>query len=172
MGRTLFVVLFLLSLLMMPGGINAAADTGIDVGKQAPQFELQDLKGRTVAPLQKQGKTILLTFWSTLCSPCIAEMPSLDNLQSSMRDRDFEVIAVAIDSSDKPVREFVTRKKISFTVLLDPEKEVFFDLYAGPTLPASYLIDRKGIIVEKFSGPRQWDSPEMKNRIRMLSEKR
>lgn len=145
-----------------------AVDTGLDIGQYPPAFELKDLAGKSVAPLDRKGKVILLNFWSTLCAPCVAELPSLNRLSSAFQDKAFEVIAVAIDSSDKPVRELVSEKKISFTILLDSEKEVFFDLYAGPTLPASYLIDKNGIIVEKFSGPREWDFQDMKNRIRKL----
>lgn len=171
MYRSPFIFLFVVFLLMNPGEISAA-DTGVGVGERAPQFELRDLTGKLVAPLEKRGKIVLLAFWSTLCSPCIAEMPSLNSLGSSFKGHNFEIVAVAIDSSDKPVREFVSRRKISFPVLLDSEKEVFFDLYAGPSLPSSYLIDINGIIVETFSGPQDWDSQQMKDRIRKLLEKR
>jgi len=61
---------------------------------------------------------------------------------------------------------------LAFPVLVDKEKEFFFDEYAGPSLPASYLIDRNGVIRETFTGPREWDSPDMKNSVRKLLEKR
>jgi hypothetical protein len=57
-------------------------------------------------------------------------------------------------------------------VLLDKDKEVFFDAYGGPGLPATYLIDQNGVIVKKFSGLQVWDAPEMKSRILQLMQKR
>lgn len=149
---------------------SSAADIGTDAGKQAPPVELPDLSGKTVSLTQYKGKVVLLNFWSTLCAPCTAEMPSLDRLSSALKDEGLVVLAVAIDASDKPVREFAAKNKIALTVLLDKEKETFFDQYAGPTLPTTYLIDRNGTIVEKFTGLREWDSPDMKNKIQKLLE--
>jgi peroxiredoxin len=165
------ILLFLLSFLIAAPSAHAA-DTGPEVGKLAPSFELRDLAGKTVSLSDFKGKVVLLNFWSTLCAPCTAELPSLNRLAAAVTAGDFIVVAVAIDASEKPVREFLSGKSFAFTVLLDPEKEVFFDQYAGPSLPASYLIDRNGIIVDKFSGPREWGSPDMKNRVVKLLEKR
>lgn len=167
----LLTILFLFSTTVYVQSAKAA-ETGVAIGKQAPAFELKDLSGKKVRPLEGQAKLILLNFWSTVCAPCVAEMDSLNRLHASLGDTAFEVVAVAIDSSEKPVRELALQKKLAFTILLDTEKEVFFDLYAGPSLPMSYLIDRRGIIVETFSGPREWDSPDMKKNILKHLEKR
>jgi peroxiredoxin len=102
----------------------------------------------------------------------MAEMPSLNRLSSALRDKGLQVVSVAVDSNDKPVREYAQKNAISFTVLLDREKAVFFDDYAGPSLPATYLLDRNGVIVEMFSGLQVWDAPDMKNRIMMVLEKK
>ena len=167
-NRTAISILFL----FLTSSAGQAFAGGPEIGTQAPPIELTDLAGRTVSLSQFQGKLVLVNFWSTLCKPCVAEMPSLNSLYIALKDQGFHVVAVAIDSTDKPVREFVTKNHIAFTVLLDKEKEVFFDEYASPSLPASYLIDRKGNIIEKFDGPREWDSPEIKNRIMNLLKKR
>lgn len=143
----------------------SAEDASLTIGKLAPRFELKDLAGESVALSSFQGKVVLLNLWSTLCEPCTTEMPSLNRLYSDLKNNGFIVLAVSIDSSDNLVKEFVRDKNISFTILRDKEKEVFFDLFGGPSLPASYLLDRKGIIVETFSGPKKWDSPDMERRI-------
>jgi peroxiredoxin len=148
-----------------------ANDVGLDIGKSAPSFELRDLSGKTRTLSDYKGSVVLLNFWSTLCAPCTAEMPSLNRLHMALKDKGVIVVAVSIDSSDRLVRDFVREKGISFTVLLDTEKEVFFDQYAGPSLPATYLIDGNGIIMEKFSGPRDWDSRDMIQKILNAAKK-
>jgi len=163
--RSVLVILLLLFSVVIAAPAATAGDTGPDIGKYAPTIELNELTGKTVALADFKGKVILLTFWSTLCAPCTAEMPSLNRLSVAFKDHDFQVLAVSIDSSDKPVRDFVAKNKITLTVLIDKEKEAFFDQYAGPSLPASYLIDRGGIIVEKYAGPQEWDSAGMKAKI-------
>ena len=164
MRLSLSIIFFLSSLLITVPSVFAE-NTGISIGNHAPTFELKDVSGESIALSSLRGKVVLLNFWSTLCEPCTAEMPSLNRLHRALTNSGFVVLAVSIDSSDKLVRDFVREKKISFTVLRDREKEVFFDLFAGPSLPASYLLDRKGIIVETFSGQKEWDSPEMERRI-------
>jgi len=165
------LVLLLLLLALFNNDVSAT-DTGTDVGKYAPAVELLDLNGKTISLSSLKGTAVLLNFWSTLCVPCVEEMPSLNRLSSAFKDSDFRVIAVSIDASDKPVRDFVLKNKISFTILLDKDKEVFFDQYAGPTLPASYLIDRNGLIVDKYTGKREWDSAEIRDKIYLLLRKK
>jgi peroxiredoxin len=161
------MLLLLLSLIcaVMQAG---AAEAGPDAGKQALSFELPDLSSKKVPLSGYRGKVVLLNFWSTLCAPCTAEMPSLNRLQTALSNDGFQVIAVSIDTAEKPVKDFVREKDLAFPVLLDRDKEVYFDQFAGPGLPVSYLIDRTGIIVEIFTGPRDWDSREMKDRIMKL----
>jgi peroxiredoxin len=167
------LLVIVLAVLSMPATHDAAAaSVGLTPGKQAPGFELTGLDGKPVSLGQFKGSVVLLNFWSTLCGPCVAEMPSLNRLYLSLKDRGFAVVSVAIDTSDKPVREFVSAKSIAFTVLVDREKEVFFDDYAGPSLPASYLIDRDGTILETVNGAREWDSQDMKSRVLRALDKR
>jgi peroxiredoxin len=170
-----FVFFILLSFFSFSVNVYAArtvSEIGTEIGRYAPPFELTDLTGRTVTLESLRGSVVLLNFWSTLCSPCTAEMPSLNRAYTELREKGLEVVAVAINSTDTPVREYVAKNNIEFTVLLDTDKEVFFDDYAGPSLPATYLIDRNGVIVEKFSGLQVWDAPEMENRVLQLLRKK
>lgn len=140
--------------------------------KIAPVFELRDLEGKRVSLNDFKGRVILLNFWATWCVPCRAEMPSLENLYRSFKGRGLVVIGVSVDNSTKAVKSFVREKGITFPILLDENKEVSFDDYGVIGLPVTFLIDRKGNIVEKFFGERQWDSDEIKERIRELLEGR
>ena len=167
---SLFLLLFFS--FQLPLDAKQASEIGTEVGRYAPIFELPDLEGRTISLESLRGKVVLLNFWSTLCSPCMAEMPSLNRLNSVLREKGLQIISVAIDSNDTPVRDYVQKNAISFMVLIDKDKEVFFDDYAGPSLPSTYLLDRNGVIVERFSGLQVWDGQEMKNRIMMLLEKK
>ena len=150
---------------------RTVSETGTEIGRYAPPIELTDLLGNTITLASMKGSVILLNFSSVVCAPCMAEMASLNRLQEALSNKGLQVVSVAIDSSDSPMREYASKYNISFTVLLDQDRQIFFDRYEGPRLPASYLIDKNGVIVEKFSGLQLWDGPEMKSRILMLLEK-
>jgi peroxiredoxin len=150
----------------------ASADRGASVaynapepGKHAPLFTLKDTQGKNVSLSDFKGKVVLINFWATWCGSCKAEMPSLNNLYRALKDKGFAILAISTDSSEIPVRYFVAERGISFPVLMDKDKMVYSDKYAVIGLPMSFLIDRDGVIVGRVVGEVEWDSPEMKNKI-------
>jgi thiol-disulfide isomerase/thioredoxin len=112
---------------------------------------------------------VLLNFWATWCKPCEDEMPAMENLYQELRDRDFELVAISVDDDRRMVEEFSSRMGLTFPVLLDPEKRVS-DAYQSYRFPESYLIDREGVLVARYIGPRQWDADPYVDRIRRLLE--
>ena len=143
----------------------SAIETGPHIGKLAPNFELQNLIGKKVNLSEFRGKVVLLNFWATWCTTCTAELPALEKLHSAFEDQGFLVLTVSLDGRPDPVRAFLKKKGLSLIVLMDTEKEASFDLYAVMALPVSFLIDRDGLIVEKYLGERDWNSGEIKKRI-------
>ena len=157
------IVVFTILAVVSGNGLTLAT-TGI----AAPDFTLNDIDGKRTTLSQFRGKVVLLNFWATWCAPCKEEMPSLNNLYKALKDKDFTILAVSVDTSEKPVRSFISRNDISFPVLMDTDKAVSFDLYAVFGLPMSFLIGRNGVIIEKFAGEREWNSPEIKDKILRL----
>ena len=134
----------------------------------APGFTLQDLGGVQHSLAEYEGKVILINFWTTICPPCLHEMPSLDRLYNTLRDSGFVVIAINSDAAGHPVVKPVTdRLGLSFPVLLDPESKVT-GLYGVRLHPTTYLIDRQGFLVSRIVGFRDWMSAEQFASIRAL----
>lgn len=136
----------------------------------APDFTLNDIYGKKITLSQFRGKVVILNFWSIFCGPCLAEMPSLNRIYLEFKDKGLVVIAVAEDPAEKPVRSYIEEKRIAFPVLMDKKKKVYskYSLYG---IPVTFLIDKKGVITEKFSGERDWSSPQMKEKIQNLLKK-
>ena len=134
-------------------------------GPAAPDFTLADVHGKKVSLSGFRGKVVILNFWATWCGPCEAEMPSLNTLYQEFKSKGLVVIAISVDPTEKSVLSFIAEKKPAFPVLLDKNKEVYFDSYAVMGLPAAFIIDRSGVLVEKIMGEQEWDSPKMKEKI-------
>jgi peroxiredoxin len=142
----------------------------IEPGSAAPGFSLPVLgDGASLSLGSLRGKVVLLNFWATWCKPCEDEMPAMENLYRAIGDRDFELIAVSVDDDRRVVEEFTTRMGLTFPILLDPQKRVA-DAYQSYRFPESYLIDRGGVLVARYIGPREWDAPAYLDRIRRLLE--
>ena len=142
----------------------------IEPGRSAPAFSLPALAGDVSLSLESlRGNVVLLNFWATWCKPCEDEMPAMESLYRELGGKDFELIAVSVDDDRREVEEFVARMGLTFPILLDSEKRVA-DAYQSHRFPESYLIDRRGVLVARYIGPRDWDAPAYADRIRRLLE--
>jgi peroxiredoxin len=126
----------------------------------APDFAVPDLHGQAVRLSAYRGRVVLVNLWASWCEPCREEMPSMEKLYERLKDRGFELLAVSQDETGPvPVREFVDELKLTFPVLVDPDRQVG-DRYGVWGYPESFLIDREGRVVEHVIGPRDWAAPD------------
>lgn len=138
---------------------NLSGRPRLGKGESAPNFTLPDLDAKMVSMADYKGKVILLNIWATWCPPCVEEMPSMEKLHQELKDEDFEILAVSIDTSGaKTVLPFMKKHKLSFPALTDT-KGAITSLYQTTGVPESFIIDKDGIIVEKVIGPRDWVAP-------------
>jgi len=136
----------------------------------APEFNLATPDGKNVALAQLRGKVVFLNFWATWCSPCRAEMPSMEQLHKEFQDQGLAMVAVDVGESPKQVT-LMAEFRLSFPSLLDENSEVSA-LYGVRGLPTTFLIDRDGRIVGTVLGARDWGSPDGRALIRSLLERR
>lgn len=144
-------------------GVGAAADAG----GPAPAFTLTTLTGQPAALSQYKGQVVLVNFWATWCGPCQQEMPLLDAIYREYKPAGFTLIGVNVDKTVAPVKDLLSRKPVSFPVLLDPANQVS-KAYHVDEMPSSVIIDRKGQIRYIHRGYRPGDENEYHNRIRQL----
>ncbi|HCL82301.1 MAG TPA: hypothetical protein DHW81_08890 [Nitrospiraceae bacterium] len=140
---------------------------GVSIAKENPasDFTLPDVNGKKISLSEFKGKVVILNFWATWCGPCRAEMPSLNKLYLEFKDKGLAVIAVSVDTSEKPVKSFIKKHNLSFPVLMDKNKAVSFDEYGVLGLPTTFIIYKNGFIAEKIIGEREWNSPRIKEKI-------
>ena len=141
----------------------------IERGSVAPAFSLERLDGPPVSLAGLEGQVVLINFWATWCEPCKLEMPAMDRLYQVHRDAGFELLAISVGEEAELVRTFRDELGFSFPVLLDPEREVSA-AYQTYRFPESYLVDREGVVVERYVGPREWDHEAYRERIGRLLE--
>ncbi|HTX99828.1 MAG TPA: TlpA disulfide reductase family protein [Bacteroidota bacterium] len=116
----------------------------------APAFRLTDIQGRPVALSDFRGKVVILDFWATWCPPCRREIPDFISLQSRYKDKGLQIVGVALDEPEK-VGAFAKSWGMNYPVLLGNDE--VSALYGGISgIPTTFIIDRKGNIVEKFEG--------------------
>jgi len=103
---------------------------------------------------------VLLNFWATWCPPCIAEMPSLIELQKKLKDKDVVILGVSIDADEAAYHKFLKEYGVNFVTVRDEDKKTP-TLYGTFGWPETYVIDRQGVVRRKFIGAAEWTSPEI-----------
>lgn len=161
-------------------GCTRSGETGMNPGDFPPQFKLPSVEDQSPLGLADfRGKTVLLNFWATWCGPCVEEAPALQRLFERFKDKNFVVLAVAVDDEIEKVSEFRRRFGLSFPVLIDEDGGIK-NPYGTTGVPESFFVGPDGKLklvpdpdsgdpIVRIVGPRAWDSPNSVHRIeRML----
>lgn len=129
------------------------------VGSPANDFTVKD-SDRTISLNQFHGQVVVLNFWASWCSPCVAELPSMMEMQDRLRNRGVTVLGVSIDVDDEAYHRFIKQRNVNFVTVRDPEQKIA-GLYGTSGWPETYVIDRDGVMRRKVVGPINWDSPDI-----------
>lgn len=165
-------IVFAVTILVLWGGRDELRK--VKVGYPAPDFTFRDMSHKEVSLSDYQGKVVLLNLWSITCPPCIDEVPYLEGLYQKLKDNeDFHLLTVVTNrgETEKEVRPFLQKHGLNFHVLID-NKKVAWRRYKLTGWPETFLIGRDGIIVKKFIGPKEWDSPAFVSEIKKLIEEK
>jgi thiol-disulfide isomerase/thioredoxin len=144
---------------------EVAALTMATAPLRLPDLAFDDAEGKPRKLSDWRGRTVLVNLWATWCVPCRKEMPALDRLQTRLGGKDFEVVAINIDTRDpeKP-RNFLKEANLTRLGYFNDQKaKVFQDLKAiGRALgmPTSVLVDGQGCEIATIAGPAEWDSED------------
>ncbi|WP_046744508.1 TlpA family protein disulfide reductase [Kordia zhangzhouensis] len=124
-------------------------------------WNLVDNEGKQINFQQMEGEVVLVNFWATWCPPCIAEMPSLQELYADYGKR-IKFLFVANDQPQK-VSSFLKENGYNLPVYY-AKSEVPKELYSR-SIPATFLIDDQGNIVMKEIGSSNWNSQNVRKQI-------
>ncbi len=135
----------------------------------ADALGIKDLAGQIHQLEDYRGRVVLVNFWATWCPPCVAEMPSLQRLYTSLTDQPFALLAVSMGEGERKIRHFKTTNSIDFPLLLDASSDLS-QRWGVDFLPTSYLIDAKGRLRYKAYGEVDWDDDAVRATLRALLE--
>ena len=124
------------------------------VGNPAIEYPAATLAGDTVTLASLRGEVVLLNLWATWCVPCRQETPYLEQIYQEQKERGFRVVGVSLDTGDAEddIAAFMERYGVTYTILHDPQMRGL-DLYQAPGLPATFMIDREGVLRWVRYGP-------------------
>jgi thiol-disulfide isomerase/thioredoxin len=151
MGKLLAVSAILLSVAVLQGCGSAQGVNPEDVvvGNTIPDFSLKSLEGKTVDKDSLKGEVVVLNFWASWCTPCMAEIPELKELAANSKAK---VVGIALDENGlETVKPFVEAHQINYTVAVGTQE--LFQQFNGVGIPYTLVLDPSQRIVKIYRGP-------------------
>ena len=122
-------------------------------------WRLQSLNGSQLNFTRSQNKPVVLNFWATWCPPCIAEMPSFQNLYDDYKDKaDFYFVT---NEERETIKKFTSKGDYNLPVYSPLEQQP--QPLQASSLPTTYIIDRNGKVHIQKVGAADWNSDEVRD---------
>jgi thiol-disulfide isomerase/thioredoxin len=138
---------------MLMLALACAAGTGHAQPSTAPPaLSIRTLDGKTFDLAALRGKWVIVNFWATWCSPCIAEMPALSKYVRTHKN--VAAVGLAYDRSPRAeVLAFANRHPVDYPLAQLDMDDLPRGIEMPATLPTTYLIAPDGRLAKRFIGP-------------------
>jgi len=112
----------------------------------APDFKITDLQGKTLSLADYKGKVLVINFWATWCPPCRKEIPDFVAAYTELKGEGLEILGLSVDDTTAPaLLEWTRKNDMNYPVAL-ATPEIITAYEPGDFIPATIIIDRKGLI--------------------------
>ncbi len=115
-------------------------------GSPPKAFQVTDMKGQPLSLEALKGKVVLLDFWATWCGPCVQELPNVIEAYKKYHAQGFEIVGISLDEDKDALEKFLKENDMPWVQFFDGKgwKNEVAQIYEVKSIPATYLIDRKG----------------------------
>jgi len=130
------------------------------------EIAFQDLKGQNLDFSTLKGKVIFINFWATWCPPCVAELPSIQELFNLYKDNKNVAFLIVSNESPDVIKSFISKKSYNFPVYINQSR--IPDILSFSSIPTSFLISKSGKIIVSEVGAVNWAGDNMKEIMEAL----
>ncbi|MBF9220385.1 TlpA disulfide reductase family protein [Hymenobacter ruricola] len=122
-------------------------------GTQAPEINLPQPDGKTLALSSLRGKYVLIDFWASWCGPCRQENPNVVKAYNQFKDKGkgFTIYSVSLDQDKGKWEKAIAADGLTWHHVSDLAgwQSVAGAAYGVKSIPQSFLLDPQGKIIAK-----------------------
>jgi uncharacterized protein (TIGR03435 family) len=126
--------------------LGIGANAQVKVGQLVPEATftaLLNAQEKSVPLSALRGKVVLIDFWATWCGACIKQMPHLQALQDTFKDK-LRVVTVTAESADR-IRQYLQNRPSRLWFAVDTARK-FQEMFPFKIIPHAVLIDKDGMV--------------------------
>jgi peroxiredoxin len=149
-------ITFILFLVFISPSLRAndpvKADT-LTVGDALPFLQFETTDGKLLTTDNLKGKTTMIVFFATWCGPCCAELPLVQKeIWNNMGNNpNFVLLVIGRQHTPTELLKFKKDNKYTFPIVADSSRNIYSH-FAPQLIPRTYLIDKKGKIIQSTIG--------------------
>ncbi len=137
---------------------TVAPTIGLNLGNAAPEIAMNDPEGRPISLSSLRGKVVLIDFWASWCGPCRLENPALVKAYQLYKDKPmkggsgFTIFSVSLDANAGAWKKAIEQDGLAWSSHvsdLDGWDNDAAKRYRVSAIPANFLINGQGIIIQK-----------------------
>ena len=130
--------------------VNAPVES-TSIGEIAPNFEGPSPSGEVLNLSNLRGKVTIIEFWASWCRPCRVENPNLVRLYKEMHPKGLEIVGVSLDRNRSSWLRAIDDDGLIWSHISNLKfwQDPIAKLYNIKAIPASFIIDKEGRIVDK-----------------------
>ncbi len=137
----------------------------LTVGQILPDLEFEALDQSKVLLSSIKSEIVLINFWASWCTPCLAEIPSINALRKKYHAQGFEVIGINVDENPAEVLpKFQKKLGMEFTSYLDSDGKLA-DQFGVHGIPFTVILDKNRKVLQVETGDRDWFDPEIRKQV-------
>jgi cytochrome c biogenesis protein CcmG/thiol:disulfide interchange protein DsbE len=135
-------------------------------GEPAPPIKVSTTAGQPVTLANYKGYVLVLDFFATWCPPCKESIPHLVELNRKYGKQGLQTLGMSVDDSAQVLKDFAAAKKLNYPLAQgDEELQTEYGLRSIPTI---FIINKKGIVAEKYMGFSAETGRKMEETIKRL----
>jgi thiol-disulfide isomerase/thioredoxin len=135
-----------------------------------PDLTLKSADGTIVNLKEQKGKVVFVNFWAPWCPPCIAEMPSINNLFKQFKNNP-NVLILTVDVDGKFSKSVPFMSKNGYQLPVYSFAGSIPDGFLTGSIPTTFVVDKTGKIVIRHEGAADYSNQKFINYFLKLSKR-
>jgi thiol-disulfide isomerase/thioredoxin len=133
-------------------------------GTPLPAFSFTDINGKQYSNQSLMGKYVVINCWFISCSPCVKEIPELNQLVKKYKNnQNIVFLAIGFDGKQE-ITDFNKEKKFAYNLVYDG-KNYLQNNVGIASYPTHIFIDKAGLIKKIVPADVQYILPLIENAV-------
>ena len=122
-----------------------------------PNMQLKDIDGEAFNIQGTKGHWVFVHFWASWCTPCRKEMPAIQKMYNKLEKQGLKIALINTAEDEDTIFNFLGIYAPDIRALMDSDGQIT-EKWKPRGLPATYIVDSKGMVQYQALGGRPWDN--------------